>query len=104
LAATEYNDWFHVGAEDGGTFPLVDFAQGDTAVSLKSADTTGKSWLADMKNHIEDLGTRGVIVNDHATTNVVLDLRVQPGGAEAAQSLIDYGAQFGVRVIIKEYP
>ncbi len=31
-------------------------------------------------------------------------LRVQPGGAKAAESLVKYGSQRGVTVAIKEYP
>ena len=34
---------------------------------------------------------------------MVLDLRVQPGGAAAAQPLIQYGAKNNVTVIIKEF-
>ena len=30
--------------------------------------------------------------------NMILDIRVQPGGAGAAKQLIDYGAQRGVAV------
>jgi filamentous hemagglutinin len=56
-----------------------------------------------MEAHIEDLGTRGATVNGQPA-NMVLDLRVQPGGAPAAQRLVNYGNSFGVKVIIKEYP
>jgi hypothetical protein len=34
---------------------------------------------------------------------MILDLRVQPGGATAAQPLIQYGTQNNVTVIIKEF-
>jgi filamentous hemagglutinin len=56
-----------------------------------------------MQKHIEDLGTRGATVNDQPAT-MILDLRVQPGGAIAAKSLVAHGNKFEVRVIIKEYP
>ncbi len=102
LAATEYKDWFRVGQLDNGTFPLVDFQNGNNLVSLKTADTTGSSWLQTMEEHIQDLGTRGATV-DNNPANMILDLRVQPGGSAAAQSLIDYGQQRGVTVIINEF-
>jgi hypothetical protein len=34
----------------------------------------------------------------------VLDLRVQPGGLLAGQSMIDYGQSRGVKVRVREYP
>jgi filamentous hemagglutinin len=36
--------------------------------------------------------------------NMVLDVRVPPGGAREAAPLIQYGQQKGVTVIVKEYP
>ncbi len=103
LAETEYADWFHVGAEDGGTFELVDFQKGQNLVSLKTVDTAGSSWLSRTRSHIDDLATRGANVNGQATT-ITLDLRVEPGGESAASQLIQYGKNRGVTVIIKEYP
>ncbi len=103
LSQTEYKDWFHAGAQHGGTFPLIDFQKGRTLVSLKTVDTNGVTWLERMEDHIEDLGTRGATVGGQLAT-MVLDLRVQPGGAQAAQQLIQFGKQFGVKVIVKEYP
>ena len=48
---------------------------------------------------------RGATVNGKPA-NMVLDLRVQPGGAGAAQQLIQYASKYGgkVTVIVKEYP
>ncbi|MDR6353696.1 adhesin HecA-like repeat protein [Pseudomonas psychrotolerans] len=83
LAKADYssqNGWYNVGAERNGYFPLVDFQNGNTLVSLKSVDTSGSTWLARMQNHIIDLGTNGAKVND-MPANMVLDLRVQPGGS-----------------------
>ncbi|QRP65176.1 hypothetical protein I6J77_07010 [Rhodanobacter sp. FDAARGOS 1247] len=105
LAKSEYspaNGWYRVGAERGGYFPLVDFQQGDTLVSLKTVDTTGASWLGRLESHIDDLATNGATV-DGQPANMVLDLRVQPGGAQAASGLIDYGQRQGVTVIVKEF-
>ncbi len=106
LAKTEYsaaNGWFHVGAENNGYFPLVDFQKGNTLVSLKTVDTTGSTWLPRMEGVIDQLGSSGATVNGVRAT-MVLDLRVQPGGAAAAQSLVNYGATRGVAVSIKVYP
>lgn len=102
LAQTEYKDWFNVGQLNNGKFPLVDFQNGNTLVSLKSVDTTGSTWLSRMQDHIYDLGKNGATVNGNPAT-MVLDLRVQPGGTAAAQSLIQYGAQNNVTVIVKEF-
>ena len=105
LAATEYRDWFHIGAEDGGTFPLVDFQKGQNLVSLKTVDTTGSGWLNTMRNHIDALATDGSTVNGNPA-NMILDLRVQPGGAVDAQQLVQYAKTnySNVTVVVKEYP
>ncbi len=84
-------------------FPLVDYQLGNNLVSLKTVDTRGGSWMNDMQVHIRDLATRGATVNGVAA-NMFLDVRVQPGGAAAAQQLIQYGKGLGVGVIIKEFP
>jgi len=84
-------------------WPLVDFQKGNTLVSLKSVDTTGSTWLTRMQEHIRDLGTRGATVGDNPA-NMVLDLRVQPGGTGAASSLVPLGERYGVTVNISEFP
>ena len=103
LASTEYADWYHIGAENNGYFPTIDFQQGQTVVSLKTADTTGFTWLGRTQDAIDELAGSGATVNNQPA-NLVLDLRVQPGGSYAAQSLINYGNARGVTVVIKEYP
>jgi filamentous hemagglutinin len=106
LAQTEYsaaNGWYQVGAENNGYFPLVDFQNGNTLVSLKTVDTTGTTWLPRMESVIDQLGSSGATVNG-TSANMVLDVRVQPGGSAAAQSLVSYGASRGVTVTIKVYP
>jgi filamentous hemagglutinin len=105
LARTEYSaksGWYNVGAERNGYFPLVDFQNGNTLVSLKSVDTAGGTWLNRMQDHIIDLGSNGAKVNGNPAS-MVLDLRVQPGGLGAAKSLIDFGREYNVKVIIKEF-
>ncbi len=105
LAKTEYSPqsgWYNVGAERNGYFPLVDFQNGNTLVSLKSVDTAGSTWLGRMQDHIIDLGTNGAKVNG-VPANMVLDLRVQPSGSAAAKSLIEFGREYNVKVIVKEF-
>lgn len=102
LARTEYKDWFNVGQLNNGKFPLVDFQKGNTLVSLKTVDTTGKTWMGRMQKHIQDLGSNGATVNGRPA-NMGLDIRVQPGGMNAATPLISYGKQNGVTVTIKEF-
>ncbi|QLG91201.1 hemagglutinin repeat-containing protein [Pseudomonas yamanorum] len=105
LAKTEYSPqsgWYNVGAERNGYFPLVDFQNGNTLVSLKSVDTVGSTWLGRMQDHIIDLGTNGAKVNG-VPANMVLDLRVQPGGSAAAKSLIEFGREYNVKVVVKEF-
>ncbi|VVE57239.1 tRNA nuclease CdiA-2 [Pandoraea aquatica] len=105
LSKTEYSEsggWFHVGETNNGYFPLVDFQNGNTLVSLKSVDTRGSGWLNRMQDVIDSLGSSGATVNN-IPANMVLDLRVQPDGASAAQSLVAYGQSRGVAVIIKVF-
>lgn len=103
LAATEYADWYWVGRENNGYFPLVDFQQGDTLVSLRTVDTNGVSWFGRIANHIEELAESEATVDDRLA-KMELDLRVQPGGYEDARPLIDLGIKRGVTVRIKEFP
>jgi RHS repeat-associated protein len=102
LAQTEYKGWFNVGQLNNGKFPLVDFQNGNTLVSLKSVDTTGSTWLGRMQEHIADLGSSRATVNGNPA-KMVLDVRVQSGGAAVAQQLVQYGARNNVTVIIKEF-
>jgi filamentous hemagglutinin len=71
-------------------------------VSLKTADTAGKSWLRDLQKHIRDDLDSGIEVGG-APARVILDLRVQPGGLDAAKQLINYGREFNVNVVIREF-
>ncbi len=104
LAKTEYKDWFNVGKENNGYFPLIDFfdKKTNTAVSLKTVDTKGTTWQDRIEKHIEDLGSRGVNY-DNQTSNMKLDIRVQKGGLKDAEYLIKYGKDNNVKVEIKEF-
>jgi len=103
LAQTEYRDWFNIGQENNGKFPLVDFQNGNNLVSLKSVDTNGSSWMQRMKDTIDQLRASGAEV-DGNQANMILDLRVQPGGLQDAAPLVQYGQAQQVTVIIKEFP
>lgn len=91
-----------MGAERKGTFPLVDFQNGNTLISLKTVDTKGGSWRGDMEEHIDDLNRRrGTVANVDAI--MTLDIRVQPGGADVAKYLEEYGQRANVIVNISEF-
>lgn len=68
-----------------------------------SVDTSDSGWMKEMREHIRDLGSRGAEVSGHPA-NMILELRVQPGGRAAAESLIEFGRRQNVRVIIKVFP
>ncbi|MDN2672281.1 filamentous hemagglutinin N-terminal domain-containing protein [Janthinobacterium sp. SUN026] len=102
LSKTEYKEWYNIGQSNSGYFPLIDFQLGKNVVSLKTIDTTGKGWAGTMMKEIEKLGDRAIKV-DGVPANKILDIRVQPGGMDAAKFLIDHGAENGITVIIKEF-
>ncbi|WP_245300445.1 hemagglutinin repeat-containing protein [Rhizobium sp. YK2] len=105
LAQTDYssaNGWFRIGAERNGYFPLIDFQNGNTVVSLKTVDTTGSTWMSRMQNTIDELRRSDITVDGSPATKI-LDIRVQPGGVDAAQALVDYGRNQGVTVLVKEF-
>lgn len=106
LAKTEYaaqKGWAHIGKQLKGKFPLVDFHKGNTLVSLKTVDTTGKTWVKRMKSHIIDLSKSGATI-DGKLASMRLDIRVQPGGFQAAENALkDFAKQKEVQLIIKEF-
>jgi hypothetical protein len=106
LAVTDYKDWWRIGKERGGTFELFDFQKGRDIVSLKTAKTSGKGWVSDMKAHLKELELRSIKVNGEPA-NKILDLRINPGGRkEASESLlelIELGRKKGITVIISEF-
>ncbi len=80
----------------------MDFQLDNVLVSLKAVDSKGSTWLRAREEHIIDLGTRGATV-DGNLADMALDLRVQPGGVEAASSLVDLGEEWGVAVFVQEF-
>lgn len=113
LAVTEYKAWGHIGATQGGTFPLIDFVDhaSETFVSLKTTDARNVQealgWLTD---HIDDLARRGYRSEVGGVRNpklVKLDVRVPPGkGGSLGPALSEYGAGFKppVEVVVREFP
>lgn len=55
-----------------------------------------------MEDHIGSLGNNGATVGGKPA-NMILDLRVQPGGAADALPLIQFGRANNVTVIVKEF-
>ncbi|MBB3386679.1 filamentous hemagglutinin, partial [Rhizobium sp. BK609] len=105
LAQTDYssaNGWFRIGAERNGYFPLIDFQNGNTVVSVKTVDTTGSTWMSRIQNTIDELRRSDITVDGSPATKI-LDIRVQPGGIDAAQALVDYGRNQGITVLVKEF-
>ncbi|BCS88801.1 hypothetical protein [Pseudodesulfovibrio sediminis] len=103
LAGTEYKDWYRIGQEQGGYFPLVDFQKGNELRSLKTVDTTGSTWIKRMTDHIEDLGARGATIEGNSA-NMTLDLRVPRGQRSTALKALKNAADdSGVNLIVKEF-
>jgi len=102
LAVTEYAGWWHVGALEGGFYPLIDFQKGTKFVSVKSVDTRTGGWLSRVRKHIQELGQAEGISNGRPG-EMILDLRVQPGGAADAQQLSKCAQQHRVSLIVKEF-
>ena len=102
LAKTEYSDWFNIGQLNDGKFPMVDFQKGADLVSLKTVDTTGLTWLSRIEKHIDELGSAKATVNG-VNANMILDIRVQPGGLADARKLIQYGKDNNVKVVVREF-
>jgi hypothetical protein len=102
LAVTEYAGWYHVGATRRGFFELIDFQKGRTLVSLKTVNTRSGGWVSRMKRHIKELRSSGATL-DGRPANLVLDLRVQPGGIGDAQQIVQFGRAKAIDVRVKEF-
>jgi len=111
LTRTDYKDWQRTdnlinpatnNPYKSNNFRLVDFQLGNNVVSLKTVNTNGKSWIRDMKAHIIELQKTNITV-DGISANKILDIRVQPGGFDAAKFLIRFGQERNIPVIIKEF-
>jgi len=100
LAATEYQDWYRVGAERGGFFELLDFQKGNNVVSLKTSNSTSAATFESLEAHIDDLAIRPLV--NGVPANAMLDLRV-PKGMESQYSRLRTYASGRVRVEIQGF-
>jgi hypothetical protein len=96
------NDWVDTKSEN---FPLIDFQKGQTVISLKSVNTEGSSWISNMQSHIKDLSKRSIKIDNIEVPKVnrILDIRVEPGGADFAQVLRRYAHEAGITLRISEF-
>ena len=87
LARTEYNlattGWYHIGAENSGYFPVIDFWKGKDVVSLKSIDPrlySGSGATERLLDYLDDLKC-DILVDGQKilNTNKKLDIRVPSG-------------------------
>ena len=87
-------------------FPLIDYFNDTTAVSLKTIDTRGTSWYGSITAHIRDLAHRDMKINgiEIPKANRVIDIRVQPGGLVDTGWVESYAISEGITIIIKEFP
>jgi len=102
LAETEYKGWHNWGAENNGYGELIDFAKGPQAISLKTSNAQTNSVLSTLRNHIDDLSTRGAEIGGKPA-QMGLDIRVPPGMEQKFIPLLQYGAERGVRVRVVVY-
>ena len=65
-------------------------------------DTTGSSCLSRIRKHIREL-SEAVGESAGEPADMILDLRVQPGGMADAQQLVKYGEGWQVTVRVKEF-
>lgn len=111
LTATEYGAWARSDdflststgrAFKSNNFPLIDFQLGNDVVSLKTVDTNGGRWKYDIRSHIRDLKKADITISG-VPARKILDVRVQPGGFNAAVELIEYGRGMEITVLVKEF-
>lgn len=108
LSKTEYKDWYNIGQENNGKFPVIDFQKGNNVVSLKTIDPTLKSYAGNgatnkIIDYLNDLNV-GIRVNGKLA-NKVLDVRIPPGtkGLLDVNILMKEARDMGIKLIIKEF-
>ena len=120
LARTEYKakGFANIGGRlRDPNFPLFDFENGNTLISLKTVDTNGGNWFSTMKKHIEALdkakvsgqiATKKGVRHIGAGRDVALDIRVPPGQSTAAAQrlgeLRTYATKVGITLNFKDFP
>ena len=103
LTDYKYSDgWVPIGEQLGGYFPLIDFTKDITVVSVKSVDARSVTALTRMRAHIDDLGTREILIGPKNPTSRILDIRIKPGQEGLLDSLKTYDQR--VRVTITVFP
>ncbi len=90
LAATEYNTWYYIGNEFNGYYPVIDFHDGNSVVSLKTLDPTSSSYTSEkvfniIEGYAEKLADFDVYHGTILCDDRILDIRVPTG----TKSMID---------------
>jgi len=108
LAKTEYKDWYNVGAENNGYFPIIDFQKDNDVVSLKTIDPTLPSYEGDgattqIFKYLDALNVD--IKIDGELANKILDVRIPPGTNDILDinTLLDRAAELKITLKIKEF-
>lgn len=84
LADTEYSEWFHIGAEHNGFFPVIDFHMDKKIVSLKTLDPSSASYTPDIvinkiRKYAETLEEFKIYHGEVLCDEKILDIRVPKG-------------------------
>jgi hypothetical protein len=113
LGASQYQEWFNVGALDRGTFPQVDFADRAPGsgqanlVSVKTIDVSMRypeSSIEDLSTHVDDIvhGQYNLANAGHGYRTVTVDLRV-PQGAKVPAAQIAASLNADVPKDLRKY-
>ena len=84
-ASTDYNTWFHIGAEDNGYFPIIDFQKGDEVISMKSLDPRLKSYQdinylnKTIQKYTNALAYKEILIGGEKCTNKTLHIVIPEG-------------------------
>ncbi|RTE11188.1 hypothetical protein EJQ19_02550 [Paenibacillus whitsoniae] len=109
LSRTEYKDWGYVGSLNNGYFPVVDFSDGISAVSLKSLDPrlpsyAGSAATDEVIKHLDSLYLNGKPITEAGVPiNKILDLRVPKGTVERLDMEEINANLRGMQIRIREF-
>lgn len=107
LAATEYKNWYYIGRERNGFFPVIDFQNGKEVVSLKTVSRQDmSSAIDDLEDIIDELSLADIDIDgiEVPVGARILDVRVPPGASTQLNSLKAYSQTRGIKLKITEYP
>lgn len=107
LAATDYKDWYYIGRERNGFFPVIDFQNGKEVVSLKTVGRKDMSTaISDMEAAIDELRLADIDIDGIEVPRParILDVRVPPGTAGQLNPLYAYSKKKNITLRITEYP